>query len=108
MGLYQPGVATPKQFQDLFNVVGSGTTASTVTGVFTANTSQSQTITVPGAQLGDLVLVSVNVDAVTKQINGYINAANTLTILYSPEASTTALGAHNIIWVVYRLNGAYT
>ena len=108
MGTYSPGVATPKQFQDMFQIVGTGTVAGTVTGTFTANTVQTQVVTVPGAALGDIVDVSVSVDAVSKQISAYVNAAGSVTVLYSPEASTTAVGAHNIIYCVRRLNPSYT
>lgn len=108
MGTFVPGAAQPKQFQDVWQIVATGTTAGTATGAFTANTSQSQVIAAAGVALGDFVEVAISVDATTKQISGYANAAGSITILYSPEASTTALGAHNVIWSVKRLNPQYT
>jgi len=104
---FTPGAASPKQFQDVWQIVASGTVAGTATGAFTANTSQTQVVSVAGVALGDIVEVAISVDATTKQISGYVNAAGSITILYSPEASISALGAHNVIYSVKRLNANY-
>jgi hypothetical protein len=94
----------PKEFQfpGLFTVVGSGTTASTATGAFTANTIQTQNITVSGAAIGDLCLISLSADDKNVSVNAAVNAANTMTVVYAPENITATIGAHNIYWVVLR------
>lgn len=91
-----------RQFQSLFDTVASGSVTGTVTGAFTANTIQSQNITVPGAALGDLVLVWISANGRTVRITGNVSAADTVTVAYAPENNTTAIGAHTVYYVVLR------
>lgn len=69
------------QFQDLFQnvIVYTGAlnlgNAATGSGTFT-----STDITVPGAALGDLVLVSLGIDSVDTVVAGQVSLANTVTV----------------------------
>jgi len=90
------------QFPAIFSVVGSGTTAGTATGAFSANTIQTQNITVPGALVGDMCIVSISADDKNISVFAAVNSANTMTVVYAPENITATIGAHNIYWIVLR------
>ncbi len=63
---------------------------------FVANTTETTDVTVPGAQIGDFVLVSVEATAAeTAEVifTGQVSAANTVTVAAHPDAGTTGLVA---------------
>ena len=73
------------QFQSLFDTVlthkGTADIASLADGV-----GASQTFTVPGAALGDFVLVAGSVSFAGITVTGYVSAANTVTVRVQNES----------------------
>ena len=97
------------QFQDLFDVVGVGS--------FTADFANSATglgvrvglaFTVPGAALGDIVLVGAQVDTLDAVLVGHVTSANTVEVqLLNNTAGAVDLPSQALRIVVLRLNPAY-
>lgn len=70
-----------RQFQDLFSEVIVYTAAFNPGNAATGNgTFASSDITVPGAALGDFVMVSHQLDPVDTYVCGAVTAANTVTV----------------------------
>jgi hypothetical protein len=98
------------QFQRLFEVVGAGAftvdmgNAATGSGTFAV-----AQITVPGAALGDFVLVSPAVDVVDAAVVGNVTAANTVDlVLLNNTAGAVNLASAQYNIVVLRLNTAFS
>lgn len=74
-------VRTRRQFQALFDSVichlGTLDLANAATG---SGTFASADVTVAGAAMGDMVLVSLGVDTVDAVVAGAVTAANTVTV----------------------------
>lgn len=74
-----------RQFQDLFSDVltyhGALNVASLADGA-----GATSAITVPGAALGDFVLVSLGIDLVDMTVTGYVQAANTVEVRVQNES----------------------
>ena len=97
------------QFRDLFEVVGAGAftidMANAATGLGTFAVSQ---VSVPGAALGDLVLVAPAVDVVDAAVVGNVTAAGLVDIvLLNNTAGAVNLASCAYTVVVLRLNPAY-
>lgn len=95
-----------RQFQDVFDVVASVT--ATVDPASLADAAGATTaVTVTGAALGDLVLVSAPYDLQDVTVTAYVQAANAVEIRVQNEAGgarNLASGTWNI--VVLRLAAA--
>lgn len=98
------------QFQDIFEVVGVGAftvnfgNAATGSGTFAG----SGALTVPGAALGDIVLVGPGVDPVDSALVGHVTAANTVEVtLLNNTAGAVDLASQTLVVVVLRLNPTY-
>jgi hypothetical protein len=56
-------------------------------GVISVSTTATETITYPGATLGDFVLVSFSLSLAGMSISGYVSAANTVTAVITNNTS---------------------
>lgn len=106
MAIQKAGAA---QFQDIFTVVGAGSftidMGNAATGSGTFAVSQ---ITVPGAALGDFVLVAPGVDVVDTAVVANVTAANTVdVVLLNNTAGAVNLASAKYRVVVLRLNEQY-
>ncbi|MGD9590796.1 MAG: hypothetical protein AB7Q37_18665 [Pyrinomonadaceae bacterium] len=106
MAIQKAGAA---QFQDIFTVVGAGSftvdMGNAATGSGTFAVSQ---ITVPGADLGDFVLVAPGVDVTDAAVVGNVTAADKVDIvLLNNTAGAVNLGEATYRVVVLRLNAQY-
>lgn len=85
------GTKGPRQFQGLFDVIPF--TFNIEEDSVGAGDSAQADFTITGAELGDFVLVSLGVDAVSVQAYAFVAAADTVTIgvqnLESADANTT-------------------
>lgn len=98
------------QFQDLFEVVGAGSftvnfgNAATGSGTFAG----SGALTVPGAALGDFVLVGAGVDVVDSALVGHVTSANTVEVtLLNNTAGAVDLASQTLRIVVLRMAAQY-
>lgn len=83
-----PSVGTkgPRQFQGLFEVIPFKVTVTEDS--VTAQVASQVDIPVPGAELGDFVLVTPTVDAAGLIPYGFVQSANTVTIsVYNVEGT---------------------
>ena len=97
------------QFQDLFEVVGCGAftvnmgNAATGSGTFAV-----ASVTVPGAALGDFVMVAAGVDVIDAALVGSVTSANTVEIvLLNNTAGAVDLASATYRVVVLRLASQY-
>lgn len=75
-----------RQFRDMFNVIPF--TAGVLLTSLAAEVGSQADIDVPGAALGDFVLVSIGVDTTGLLINAYVSAANVVTLsIYNMEGT---------------------
>jgi len=80
------GVKGPKQFQGLFDVVPFKATLTDTT--MTASKAAECSVDVPGAALGDLVLVASGASLQGGLLSAYVSAANVVDIIiYNPEGT---------------------
>jgi hypothetical protein len=99
------------QFQDLFEVVGVGkfnvanfAAANTGSGTF----ANSGALTVPGAALGDIVMVAPSIDPTDGVFAGHVTGANTVEItLLNNTAGGLDFGSVDLKVVVLRINPFY-
>jgi hypothetical protein len=98
------------QFQDLFEVVGVGAftvdfpDAATGSGTFAG----SGALTVPGAALGDIVLVGAGIDVNDTALVGHVTAANTVEVtLLNNTTGARNLASQKLRVVVLRLADQY-
>jgi hypothetical protein len=98
------------QFQDLFEVVGVGAftvdfgNAATGSGTFAG----SGALTVPGAALGDIVLVGAGIDPIDSALVGHVTAANTVEVtLLNNTAGAVNLASQTLRIVVLRIADQY-
>lgn len=98
------------QFQDIFDVVGVGAftvdfaDAATGSGTF----SGSGALSVPGAALGDFVLVGPGVDPIDAALVGHVTAAGVVEVtLLNNTAGAVNLASQTLRVVVLRLNPTY-
>ena len=73
------GPQAKKQFQALFDVIPF--TFSIEEDQLAASAAGTVDITVPGAALGDFVLVAVKLDLVSLELSAFVSAANTVTLV---------------------------
>lgn len=92
----------PKQFQGLFDIIPF--TVSLAEASLVASAAGTKDITVPGAALGDFVLISSGQDNVSIAVSAFVASANTVTIVLQnlevSDANTslsTAATANGII-----------
>lgn len=98
------------QFQDLFDVVGVGKFTINFPNAATGSGTMavSGALTVPGAALGDIVLVAPGVDPVDAVIAGHVTAANTVELtLLNNTAGAVDLASADFTVVVLRLASQY-
>lgn len=74
------GVKGPRQFQGLFDIIPFKLTFEDDSILDGDNYSGGATVSVPGAALGDFVLVSVALDAVECQFYANVTAADTVEV----------------------------
>ena len=98
------------QFQDVFEVVGVGSftvnfgNAATGSGTFAG----SGALSVPGAALGDFVLVGAAVDTVDAALVGHVTSAGVVEVtLLNNTAGAVDLASQTLRIVVLRLQPAY-
>lgn len=98
------------QFQDVFEVVGVGSftvnfgNAATGSGTF----ATSGALSVPGAALGDLVLVAPTLDVTDAALDGQVTSAGVVEVtLLNNTAGAVDLASMELRVVVLRLNPAY-
>ena len=98
------------QFQDLFEVVGAGAfTVDMANAATGSGTFAVASVTVPGAALGDMVLVGPGVDVVDAPIVGHVTAANTVElVLLNNTAGAVNLASAKYNVVVLRLRESYS
>lgn len=95
------------QFQDLLEVVGAGA-FSVNPAQFVDNESQEVNLTVPGAALGDFVLVAAGVDVTESVVSAQVTAADTVSIvigMLGGDTNDVAVSNWNVL--VLRLNPAF-
>lgn len=97
------------QFQDLFEVVGVGAfTVDFPNSATGSGTNATALVTVPGAALGDIVMVGLGVDPVDAAVVGHVNAANSVElILLNNTAGAVNLASHKLRLVVLRVAAQY-
>ena len=93
-----------KQFQGMFSEMWK-VSATLDAGSLADGAGESDTVTVPGVALGDMVLgVSFGVSAAGVTVTGYVSAADTVTLrLQNESAGTVDLASTTIKLVVARL-----
>lgn len=88
-------------FRSLFDVITFKDTAATLTAVAGAETEVA--ITVPGAALGDIVVVSVNADTAGASLTADVTAANTVTVtLANATGSTVTIASGTVRGVILK------
>jgi|APGre2960657404_1045060.scaffolds.fasta_scaffold04473_5 hypothetical protein len=92
-----------EQFQGLFTDFWA-VKATINADSLTTGTNDTDTITVPGVGLGDIVLgVSLGVDVAGMQVTAYVSAANTVTVVFNNiTAGTVNLAETSIKLMVGR------
>jgi hypothetical protein len=100
----QTSVASPRQFQGLFDVIPF--TVNIEEDSIAAQATSVADVTVPGAALGDFVLVTPGIDAVSVLFSGWVQAADTVTVavtnLEVSDANTTLATVHEANGVVLK------
>ncbi len=99
------------QFQDLFEVVGAGkfnvsnwSSAAVGSGTFAG----SGALAVPGAALGDMVMVAPSIDPTDGVFAGHVTAADVVEItLLNNTAGALDFGSVDLNVVVLRLSAQY-
>lgn len=81
------GTKQARQFQDLFEVIPF--TADVDPAAFVDDESQVVQITVPGAEIGDFVLVAPGVDLTEATFSAFVQAADTVDIVLSMTGGDT-------------------
>lgn len=93
---------SPRQFQGLFDVIPF--TFNIEEDSIAASAASVATITVPGAQLGDFVLVAPGIAATALVFSGFVSAADTVKVqvqnLEVSDANTTLATVHEANGVV--------
>jgi hypothetical protein len=99
-------VAKRMQFQDLVESVIVSTAALDIGNAATGSgTFASSDVTVTGAALGDLVLVSLGIDTVDAVVAGAVTAADTVTVtLLNNTAGAVNLASATCRIVVLKLS----
>lgn len=92
-----------EQFQGLFTDFWA-VKATINADSLTTGTNDTDTVTVPGVALGDIVLgVSLGVDVAGMQVTAYVSAANTVTVVFNNiTAGTVNLDSTSIKFMVGR------
>lgn len=93
-----------KQFQGMFSEMWK-VTATLNAGSLVDGAGETDTVTVPGVALGDIVLgVSFGVDQAGVIVSAYVSAANTVSLRVQNESTATVdLASTTIRLVVARL-----
>lgn len=99
------------QFQDLVEVVGVGkftisnwASAATGSGTFAG----SGALSVPGAALGDIVLVAPSIDPTDGVFAGHVTGANTVEVtLLNNTTGALDFGSVTLSIIVLRINAQY-
>lgn len=81
-------LASAKQFRGVFSRVIK-TSAVVDPAVFVDNESQEVNVTVPGAKMGDFVLVGPGVDITESSVTAFVTAADTVTIVLAMTGGDT-------------------
>ena len=97
------------QFQDLFDVVGVGAfTADFANAATGSGTFAVLQFTVPGAALGDFVLVGAGIDVIDAALVGSVTIADKVdVVLLNNTAGAVDLASQKLRVVVLRLNPHY-
>ena len=89
-----------KQFQGMFSEMWK-VTCTLDPASLTTGSGESDTITVPGVALGDMVITqSFGIDAAGVLLTAYVSAANTVTIRVQNQTGGTVDLASNTVRVV--------
>ena len=89
-----------KQFQGMFSEMWK-VTGTLDAGSLADGAGETDTITVPGVALGDIVLgVSLGVDLAGLTITGYVSAADTVSLRVQNESTATVNLASTTVRVV--------
>lgn len=70
-----------RQYNGVFTETLGASATINLASIATAGQNTSNTVTVPGAALGDHVRVSTSISQAGLDIAGYVSAANTVTII---------------------------
>jgi len=88
-----------------FSRAGASGTSETTTwdpGEIASGSSEEKEITVQGAQLGDFVLASLNIDLAGLMLSAYVSAENTVTAsLYNLSGGAVNLGSATLKVAVF-------
>lgn len=99
--------AEARQFRDLFSQVIPFTGTGTLTA--TAGSETTVSISVPGAALGDIVIVGVAGDLADATISANVNVVNTVEVtLANATGSTVTLASVTINGVVLKPSATIT
>jgi hypothetical protein len=94
----------PQQFRGVFNGVIEMEAVWDPASVG-SNGQVEESVAVPGAELGDIVLISADLDLQELLLNGYVKAANVVdVVLHNTTAGAVDLGAMNFHLVLLQLN----
>lgn len=95
------GTQGKRQFQALFDIIPFVQTGAVLTA--TAGSETGVNITVPGAELGDIVIASVDADVADASFTADVTAANTVTVvLANATASTVTIASGTVRGVVLK------
>lgn len=94
-----------RQFNDIFEAVGSGSLAVADPASLADGAGVSHTVTVPGAELGDIVFgASASVSTQGMLLEGNVTAANTVIVrLQNESGGAVDLAAYTIKVAVGRI-----
>ena len=100
-----PGGGTLNGHQVSLSTVGASGSADTETwnpGEIATKSSSTTTVTVSGAALGDFVLCSFSLALSGLMLNGYVSAANTVTVvLFNPTGASVDLASGTVKVLVF-------
>jgi hypothetical protein len=102
------GSKNARQFTDLFGeVIPFKATVDFASSA--AGTGSAIDVTVPGAALGDFVLVAPSIDVADTQLSGEVTAADVVTVMIQANtlSGTEDLASQTISGVVLKRGGAF-
>lgn len=100
------GTKSPYQFQGLFDAIPFKLTTDVASLVDGAGATQ--TLAVPGAELGDFVLVAPTLDAQDITITAYVDSADSVQVRFQNESTATVdLASQTINGIVLKPKGPF-